>query len=196
LSSPAVVWSLLFGCHRLLFALPFLPTENPGTGRRRRPGQLQRLHPLPGRLPLRRDHHGPPPQPPQLSGGLVDADLCASCGICAGSCPSSTPFRSRRRLVTGIDMPQLPVNALRRRTRSASWPVSSGETRWSSSAATTARASNALAAPDTAVMSLICAGMLPPSFVEYALRSGADGVMVAACRTAAANSAWEMRMDH
>ena len=29
---------------------------------------------------------------------------------------------------------------------------------------------------------LLCAGMLPPSFVEYALRTGADGVMIASCR--------------
>ena len=44
----------------------------------------------------------------------VDADLCASCGICVGSCPSSTPFRSAAELVTGIDMPQMPLNGLRR----------------------------------------------------------------------------------
>jgi hypothetical protein len=31
--------------------------------------------------------------------------------------------------------------------------------------------------------------MLPPSFVEYALRSGADGVVSPAAATAAANSA-------
>ncbi len=30
--------------------------------------------------------------------------------------------------------------------------------------------------------SLLCAGQLPPSFVEYALRDGAAGVVVAACR--------------
>jgi coenzyme F420-reducing hydrogenase delta subunit len=29
---------------------------------------------------------------------------------------------------------------------------------------------------------LLCAAMLPPSFVEYALRAGADGVLIAACR--------------
>ena len=29
----------------------------------------------------------------------VDAALCASCGICAGACPSSTPFRSVGELV-------------------------------------------------------------------------------------------------
>ena len=40
----------------------------------------------------------------------------------------------------------------------------------------------ALDAADTATLSLICTGMLPPSFVEYALRSGADGVVVTGCR--------------
>jgi len=39
-----------------------------------------------------------------------------------------------------------------------------------------------LAADDTVALSLICAGMLPPSFIEYALRSGADGAVVAGCR--------------
>jgi coenzyme F420-reducing hydrogenase delta subunit len=31
-------------------------------------------------------------------------------------------------------------------------------------------------------MPLLCAGMLPPSFVEYALRGGADGVLLNTCR--------------
>jgi coenzyme F420-reducing hydrogenase delta subunit len=39
----------------------------------------------------------------------------------------------------------------------------------------------AVRSADTAAMSLICAGMLPPSFVEYALRNGADGVLVTGC---------------
>ncbi|MCL4748214.1 MAG: cytochrome b N-terminal domain-containing protein, partial [Burkholderiaceae bacterium] len=44
---------------------------------------------------------------------VVSDDLCASCGICAGACPTSTPFRSADRLVTGIDLPSRPVDALR-----------------------------------------------------------------------------------
>ena len=31
-------------------------------------------------------------------------------------------------------------------------------------------------------LNLGCAGMLPPSFIEYALRGGADGVIIAGCR--------------
>ena len=50
---------------------------------------------------------------------VVDPVLCAGCGICAGACPSSTPFRSVADLVTGIDMPQAPIAALRTRLDAA-----------------------------------------------------------------------------
>lgn len=39
-----------------------------------------------------------------------------------------------------------------------------------------------LESADTAVLNLMCSGLLPPSFVEYALRGGADGVLVTGCR--------------
>ncbi|MGZ8716883.1 MAG: hydrogenase iron-sulfur subunit [Gaiellaceae bacterium] len=39
-----------------------------------------------------------------------------------------------------------------------------------------------LSGPDVASLSLTCCGMLPPSFVEYALRGGATGVLVSGCR--------------
>ncbi len=35
---------------------------------------------------------------------------------------------------------------------------------------------------DTRGIRLICSGMLPPTLVEYALKQGADGVMVVGCR--------------
>ena len=35
---------------------------------------------------------------------------------------------------------------------------------------------------DTKGVRLICSGMLPPTLVEYALKKGADGVMVTGCR--------------
>jgi coenzyme F420-reducing hydrogenase delta subunit len=34
----------------------------------------------------------------------------------------------------------------------------------------------------TAVLDMRCIGMLPPSFIEYALRSGADGALLVSCR--------------
>jgi hypothetical protein len=39
-----------------------------------------------------------------------------------------------------------------------------------------------LAEPGVLALSLPCAGMLPPSFVEYALRQGASSVLVTGCR--------------
>ena len=181
LTSAGAVWTLIFGATILLFALPFLP--HPG----RQPiavvdaqncNGCSRCH---ADCPYEAIVMAPHPEKRAHKIAVVDADLCAACGICAGSCPSSTPFRSQQRLVTGIDMPQLPVDALRRQLEARLAELSGG-TRLVVFGCDRSADVGALAAPDTATLSLICAGMLPPSFVEYALRSGADGVVVAGCR--------------
>jgi coenzyme F420-reducing hydrogenase delta subunit/ferredoxin len=108
---------------------------------------------------------------------VVLDDLCASCGICAGACPSSTPFRSGEALVTGIDMPQLPVDAMRARLERA---LADGRTLvvfGCDSGASLER----LRSPDVATWSFPCIAQVPPSFVDYALRTGARGVLVARC---------------
>ncbi|GMU44801.1 MAG: hydrogenase iron-sulfur subunit [Xanthomonadales bacterium] len=110
---------------------------------------------------------------------VVDADLCAACGLCAGACPSATPFRSNTRLISGIDLPGSTVDALRLRLRAqlAARP-----------AAVVVYACERGAGPSTDVagvdcvwLPLACVGQLPPAFVDYALRQGATGVVVAAC---------------
>jgi len=181
LTSPAAVWTLIFGATILLFALPFLPhpqakpiavVDGPNCN------GCSRCH---ADCPYEAITMAPHPDKRAHKIAIVDADLCAGCGICAGSCPSSTPFRSQERLITGIDMPQLPVDLLRRQLE-AQLAALEGRTRLVVFGCDQSADVTALAAPDTAAMSLICAGMLPPSFVEYALRSGADGVVVAGCR--------------
>lgn len=114
---------------------------------------------------------------------VVIPELCASCGICAGACPSSTPFRRNEQLVTGIDMPQLPVNALRAELERAlaRFDAAPRIIVFGCNCAADARR---VAGPGVAAFSLLCAGQLPPSFIEYALRSGADGVLVTGCREA------------
>lgn len=111
----------------------------------------------------------------------VNADLCASCGICVGSCPSSTPFRSAQQLVTGIDMPQWPINDLRERLQAglASMP---GPQRFVVFGCDHGVQANSTQASDVLHCSLVCVGMLPPAFIEYALDGGADGVLLSTCR--------------
>ncbi len=112
---------------------------------------------------------------------VVDPDLCGACGICAGACPSSTPFRSVTELVTGIDMPQRPVQALRAEL-DAALDTLTGEARVVVFGCDRAADVHQLRGTSVATMSLMCAAQLPPSFVDYALRNGrADGVLVTGC---------------
>jgi len=112
----------------------------------------------------------------------VDPALCGACGICAGSCPSSNPFRSARsELKTGIDMPELPVDEMRSKTR-VTIESMSGDIKILVFGCDHGFNVNRLDSDDTKGIKLICSGMLPPTLVEYALKQGADGVMVTGCR--------------
>jgi coenzyme F420-reducing hydrogenase delta subunit/ferredoxin len=115
---------------------------------------------------------------------LVRPALCAGCGICAGACPSSTPFRSSDSFASGIDMPGREIARLRGELERALAALQAGP-RVVVFGCDRAAPVAALAAPDTAALSLICTGMLPPAFVEYALRNGADGVLVTGCAAGA-----------
>jgi coenzyme F420-reducing hydrogenase delta subunit/ferredoxin len=122
---------------------------------------------------------------------LVDPDLCAGCGICAGACPSSTPFRSLADLVTGIDVPDLPMRALRANFESALRRIADAAKRDDAGPGIVVFGCvgenggadmSELDDARTAMVTLVCAAQLPPSFIEYALRAGADGVLVTGCR--------------
>ncbi|MCM5569490.1 hydrogenase iron-sulfur subunit [Burkholderiaceae bacterium FT117] len=117
---------------------------------------------------------------------IVDADRCAACGICAGACPSATPFRRAERLASGIDLPWLTVDDLRERLDAGLAGAAGRQAAGPLVVVFECERGATLSAqppggPRTAVIALPCAGMVPPSFVEYALRNGADGVVVASC---------------
>jgi ferredoxin/coenzyme F420-reducing hydrogenase delta subunit len=183
-TSPAFMWALVGGGGLLLFALPFLPSraDTPAPAAVVDPDNCNGCRRCFADCPYAAITMAPHPH--QRIGrqlAVVDADLCVSCGICAGACPSSTPFRSTTQLVTGIDMPQRSIDALRRQLRDSLAGATSLRPIVIFGCDHGADVAH-LQAADVHTFSLLCAGQLPPSFVEYALRDGAAGVVVAACR--------------
>jgi coenzyme F420-reducing hydrogenase delta subunit/quinol-cytochrome oxidoreductase complex cytochrome b subunit len=114
---------------------------------------------------------------------VVQPNLCAACGICVGSCPSSNPYRQKNsELVTGIDMPQFSINEIRQNIDDALNKLE-GENRIIIIGCDNALDFSGLESSSTHVLSLFCIGMMPPTLVEYALGHGADGVLITGCRT-------------
>jgi ferredoxin len=103
----------------------------------------------------------------------VIAARCAACGICAGACPSSTPFRSIRELVSGIELPDLSIHDLRRKVRNA---LDAGKEEILFHCENQPRQEG---------IALRCLAMLPPAFVDWALRNGATRVRAAGCEDCA-----------
>lgn len=116
---------------------------------------------------------------------VVAADQCAACGICVGACPSSSPFRSVSELVTGIDLPQRPLDAIRERLAGA---LAKAGARGARPIVVIgcdhgARVEELAPVPVESVvaLSLPCSAALPPAFAEFAQRAGAAHVLVADC---------------
>jgi quinol-cytochrome oxidoreductase complex cytochrome b subunit/coenzyme F420-reducing hydrogenase delta subunit len=112
----------------------------------------------------------------------VDASKCMACGICAGACPTATPYRRASALIPGIELPDSPIADLRVHTREAAGQLE-GDRRLIVYGCEHAPGLAGLRDRETALVTVPCIGMVPPSFVDFALsRDLADGVVLAACR--------------
>ena len=111
---------------------------------------------------------------------IVNEDLCLSCGICAGACPTSTPFRRAGPMVPGIELPDHSIADLRQATIAASQAWEDGDRMLVFACA---NADTRKLEKDRArVVRMPCVGMLPPSFIDFSLsRNLADGVTLAGC---------------
>jgi coenzyme F420-reducing hydrogenase delta subunit len=112
---------------------------------------------------------------------VVDPDLCVSCGICVGACPTATPFRQASALVPGIDLPDLSALMLRQQIEQQSAGLQ-GEQRVLVFACDGSADLRKLQDHQTAIVMLRCMAHLPPSFIDFILSRGhADGVFLAGC---------------
>lgn len=106
----------------------------------------------------------------------VDPDRCVSCGICVGACPSSSPFRRTEALVTGIDLPDLPLRRLREQVIEAAGGLESP------GRVLTLACEHGAGRAGAGTVMLPCVAMAPPSLVDFILSRGhADGVVIAGC---------------
>jgi ferredoxin len=165
-TSPAALWALALGATAVLVALPWLA---------RRPRPVVAVVSAENCNGCGRCVVDCPYEAVRLTGRMAEviAERCAACGICAGACPSATPFRSVAELVSGIDLPDFTVHDLRRRLQAAlaARPAS-----------VVFRCEHAAEPATGGEISLRCLAMLPPSFIEYALRRGARRVEAIGCR--------------
>ncbi|MCO5155818.1 MAG: cytochrome b N-terminal domain-containing protein [Aquamicrobium sp.] len=172
------LWALLVGVSTMLAAMPWLPPF------RRAPAAVVDLPNCNGcnrcvedcpyeaiRLVPRTDDE---PFPHQAE---VDADLCVSCGICMGSCPSSTPFRRQQELKTGIDLPGQPLSEVR-----DSVVAASAELHGTQRALVLACEHGAGGGDMGGVVTFPCVAMIPPSLIDFIISKNlAEGVVVAGC---------------
>ena len=111
---------------------------------------------------------------------IVNAANCTSCGICAGSCPTSTPFRRAVPIQPGIELPDRTISDLRDEIAGELETDSDGVKVLVFGCETSSVVD--LKQDGVRVVTLPCVGMLPPSFIDFALSRGhADGVMIAGC---------------
>ena len=179
---PATVWVLLIGFSLLICIAPWLPpTRKPAVVRvdlENCNGCERCVEDCPfGAIEMAQRSDGKK----YASEAVVTADLCLSCGICVGSCPTATPFRSRSELSSGIDLPDMPVATVRDMVSEVTQEIE-GKHRLLIFGCEGNTNLEKFIDAETAVVKLTCVAQLPPPFVDWVLsRELADGVILSAC---------------
>jgi ferredoxin/coenzyme F420-reducing hydrogenase delta subunit len=178
----ATLWALLIGGSFLLAALPWLPPLRKGAPARVDLANCNGCARCFADCPF-----GAITMVPRTDGlpyeqqAEVHADLCMSCGICVGACPTATPFRRASALVAGIELPDRPLAGLREEVTAATTRLE-GPGRIVVFHCAHDATDAALADASTAVVGLPCVGQVPPPFIDWILsRRLAEGVFLSGC---------------
>ena len=178
-----VLWGLLFMATLLLALMPWLPPK------KGRPTAVVHLENCNGCARCVDDcPYGAITMGPRSDGlpfeqqAVVKNELCLSCGICTGACPTATPFRRRSELIPGIELPDYSMKQLKELVVSAAGQLS-GTDRVLVFGCESGVPTEIVGSAGARAIHLPCIGMLPPSMIDFVISSKyADGVLLAACR--------------
>lgn len=187
--SPAIVWTAVIGTTLLLAIAPWLggPARSPAA--RVDPANCNGCGLCFADCPYAAIAMAPHPGGRGLI-AIVDDDRCAACGICAGACPSASPFRSGADARSGIDLSPAGVRDLHRQLEAAlAARVGPAPGRANTSGPAPlvvfycehGSPPQSRAPSERIAFGLPCLAMLPPSFIDDALRRGARRVVLASC---------------
>ncbi|MCB1694753.1 MAG: hydrogenase iron-sulfur subunit [Pseudomonadales bacterium] len=181
---PGQTWALLVGLSTLLTVLPWLPSRRP------KQTPVAMVYPpdcngcgwcladCPYEAISMKEHD----YKPGHKQSVVDPDLCVSCGICAGACPSSSPFRHVDELTTGISIPGLHIKELLSLTETKLRELDVGVPRIMLYGCDHGSVVEGMQSNNVATISMPCSALVPPAFVDYVLRQDlAEGVLISGC---------------
>ncbi|MBK8286745.1 MAG: 4Fe-4S binding protein [Ahniella sp.] len=179
----AALWMVLSILLLVLVLLPWFPALMPRSPAAVvTPAQCSGCRLCVADCPYEAIHLAPHPNlKPGRQIAVVDPDRCAACGICVGACPTASPLFPAAQLISGIDLPDMPIDTFRRRlVAGLSAPNAPRRVLFAC-----AQAARTFDDDRLLVMPFACAAQMPPTFVDLALRLGATEVWINSCSAGA-----------
>ncbi len=181
--SAGPVWGLIYGLTFLLMLMPWMPREKPGAPAVVSDEQCNGCERCYDDCPYSAIQMMPrEDDSPYDKIAVVNASLCAACGICVGSCPTHTPLRRDDRIAIGIDLPDITLHQMRGQAVAAVAGLPDGQAKILLIGCTRAVNVEQLRLDGIATLDLPCTGAVPPALLDFMMRrGGVDGIFLTGC---------------